>query len=80
MRSTDSATPLGSVRDVVRELWKNLLEIDDITDTDNFFDLGGDSLLAVEFTSAIEDALGVEYDLGDFFDAPTLGEVVSALE
>lgn len=27
----------------LRELWQTVLDVDDVSDTDNFFDLGGDS-------------------------------------
>jgi acyl carrier protein len=63
-------------REVVLDIWKILLEVDDAGDEDNFFDLGGDSLLAVEFTAAVDERLGLELALDVFFDDPTFGAVV----
>jgi acyl-CoA synthetase (AMP-forming)/AMP-acid ligase II/acyl carrier protein len=41
------------------EAFRALLKTDDITDTDSFLDLGGDSMLFVELSIAIENYLGV---------------------
>jgi nonribosomal peptide synthetase DhbF len=38
---------------------------------DDFFALGGDSLLAVEIEVRVEQRLGLEVDFRDFFAAPT---------
>ncbi|MEV6773930.1 amino acid adenylation domain-containing protein [Nocardia sp. NPDC051030] len=42
---------------------------------DNFFTVGGDSLLALEFRAAIE-YRGLALDIGDLFDNPTVRELV----
>jgi acyl transferase domain-containing protein len=61
--------------DVERELgaiWEELLGVAGIGIDDNFFDLGGDSLVAVRLTARIRDRLGVELDLRALFDDPTI--------
>jgi|HubBroStandDraft_2_1064218.scaffolds.fasta_scaffold1053325_1 hypothetical protein len=42
---------------------------------DNFFDLGGHSLLIVAALGLIERATGIRPSVADFFDAPTVAEL-----
>ncbi|MER5319560.1 phosphopantetheine-binding protein [Streptosporangium roseum] len=42
-----------------------------ITEQDDFFSLGGDSLNAVELAARLEDLLGLELDLHTLWDAET---------
>jgi len=71
-----SAGHPAAARAALLDIWKKLLEVDEATDDDDFFALGGDSLLAIEFTAAVEERLGVEIALDEFFDHPTFGAVV----
>jgi aryl carrier-like protein len=51
------------------------LRCDRIGVRDNFFDLGGHSILAMRIVSRIEDALGVRLPLAAVFDRPTVAEM-----
>ncbi|MGK5637210.1 type I polyketide synthase [Streptomyces sp. URMC 126] len=74
-------TPPGTDRekDVVR-LWEDVLGIDGIGVHDNFFDLGGESLLAMQLFARLRDSTGVELSLQRIFDAPTVAELVPLLD
>ena len=72
--------PTASVADRVRPLWSHALGIADIGPDDDFFDLGGDSLSAVELMSQVRDIFGVELSIDVFLEAPTLGELCAMLE
>ncbi len=61
-------------------LWEGLLGRPGIGVTDNFFQLGGQSLLAVEMTSAIERDLGVALAPADVFQRPTVRELAGLIE
>jgi amino acid adenylation domain-containing protein len=52
-------------------LWQDLLDIRPLSMTDNFFDLGGDSLLAVSLSARIEDTFDTAIPVSILFDAPT---------
>lgn len=81
LEAPDAAMPPGApVADRVRQLWSRTLGIADIGLDDDFFDLGGDSLFAIELLSLVRDTFGVELGIGDFFEAPTLGGLCATLE
>ena len=75
-----SATP-SSDGDLVRNLWRAALCHDaDSADNDSFWDLGGDSLRAVDLLLAIEQATGLAMPIGIFLADPTLGGICSWLQ
>lgn len=38
----------------IAELWKEMLSVEDIGRNDNFFEIGGDSLLATQFVECLK--------------------------
>ncbi|MEK8107169.1 phosphopantetheine-binding protein [Micromonospora sp. M12] len=46
--------PLNAVETVMAEIWESVLHVRDVGPDDDFFALGGDSLLAIELISAAE--------------------------
>jgi phthiocerol/phenolphthiocerol synthesis type-I polyketide synthase E len=61
------------------QIWQEILHIDSITPDQNYFDLGGDSSLAVLLFAKIEAIFGVELPLATLFEAPTIGELARVL-
>lgn len=53
-------------------LWCDLLHIDSVGREDNFFDLGGDSLIAVRMVERVRAELGRMIAVRDLFEEPTL--------
>jgi amino acid adenylation domain-containing protein len=64
----------------VREIWQDVLRIDEIGPDEDLFDLGGHSLTMIRITARIKRGYGVEVPLDVFFDAPTITGVVTAVE
>ncbi|MFE3518185.1 amino acid adenylation domain-containing protein [Streptomyces sp. NPDC059166] len=69
-----AAEPRGSAA-VVRDIWQEVLRLDDIGPDEDLFDLGGHSLTITAIAARIRKQLGVEVPLDVFFDTPTLAEV-----
>ncbi|WP_300665252.1 non-ribosomal peptide synthetase [Fluviicola sp.] len=57
------------------ELWKEVLEKQRIGIRDNFFDLGGASLIAMQLLSRVRQLYGIEIPVGYFLDHPTIEEL-----
>jgi amino acid adenylation domain-containing protein len=60
-------------------IWEELLRLPQVGIQDDFFDLGGDSLLAVEMVSRIQEVCGGELSLSDFAPEITIERLVQAL-
>jgi amino acid adenylation domain-containing protein len=67
--------PSDPVEETLAELWAELLGLDRVGVRDNFFTLGGHSLLATQLMSRLRGAFGVELQLRELFDAPTIVEL-----
>jgi amino acid adenylation domain-containing protein len=65
--------PLGPVEEVLAGIWRQLLGVAGVAPGDDFFRLGGHSLVAVQVQSRIRRALGVEVPVRTLFEEPTLG-------
>ena len=54
------------------EIWKKILEVDHVGPTDDFFQLGGHSLIAVRLISTIRKQYNLEMTIADFFALNTI--------
>ncbi len=63
----------------IAELWAEMLGIDKVGIYDNFFDLGGHSLLGVRVISRLWSAFQVELSLATLFKAPTVAGLAEAI-
>jgi acyl carrier protein len=61
-------------------IWTKLLGINRIGINDNYFELGGDSLLATQLVSQVRRVFEVELPLVDLFRHPTLAEFAASVE
>ena len=55
-------------------IWAGILGIKNVGAEDNFFAKGGHSLLAVKLIEQVQKKFGVELELSDLYEYPTLGE------
>jgi amino acid adenylation domain-containing protein len=71
--------PIGEVEAALADIWSEVLGLARIGRRDNFFALGGHSLLALRVASRVRKRLGIELDLGEFFDKPDLMTLAAAM-
>ena len=64
---------------LLADIWRDLLHVDRVSATDNFFDLGGDSLLSVRMIRQANRA-GLAVNLKQLFKYQTVAELASAAE
>ena len=67
--------PRTPVEEIVAEVWADVLGVEKVSACDDFFDLGGHSLLVVQVVYRLREALGAEITLRQFFDDPTVAGV-----
>ena len=72
--------PRNAVETAVAALWAQALGLQAIGVEDNFFDLGGDSITAVQLTTATQRWLDAPLPLAALFDAPTVAAMCRHLE
>lgn len=72
---TDYVAPSTDTERVVTELWEELFGIEPIGVQDNFFQLGGDSLMAIQLSTRLRDRLGVDLAVNDLFEEATIASV-----
>ncbi|MDE3155378.1 MAG: amino acid adenylation domain-containing protein [Acidobacteriota bacterium] len=65
---------------VLADIWAGLLGRADVGLFDNFFDLGGHSLLMVAVQAAIQERLGRDVPVVDLFAHPTVSALAAALD
>lgn len=61
------------------EIWKDVLDVEKISIHDNFFDIGGHSLLAARLTAQIQSATGRAIPVSAIFRAPTIATLSNIL-
>jgi len=71
--SSAYVAPENELEQEVADIWQELLGIRQVGINDNFFDLGGHSLLATMVISRLRKSFGVELQLRDIFESPTVG-------
>jgi amino acid adenylation domain-containing protein len=64
--------PRTELERMIAEVWQAALQIDQVGAHDNFFDLGGHSLLMVRVRSKLRDALQTDLSIVDMFTYPTI--------
>lgn len=69
--STDEA-PKSGVEAKMLNIWNEILKIEHLSVTDDFFDLGGNSLMAVSLMARIELKFGIRLPLATLFQHSTL--------
>ncbi|MDG2156241.1 MAG: non-ribosomal peptide synthase/polyketide synthase, partial [Gammaproteobacteria bacterium] len=74
------AAPRTPVEEALLELWREMLDEEDLGIHDDFFELGGHSLLATQLIARIGEVLEADVDIRILFEAATVAEFAELME
>ncbi|GCE31287.1 hypothetical protein KDA_67710 [Dictyobacter alpinus] len=72
-------TSVAEYERVISEIWKQVLGVSEIGLYDNFFDLGGNSLIALQVIAKLKKTLHIQIPAVALFEAPTISTLVHYL-
>jgi acyl carrier protein len=72
--------PQTARQEVLCSLFAEVLGVPRVGLDDSFFELHGESLMAMRLISSIQDRLSIELLVSDIFDAPTVAELDQQVE
>jgi amino acid adenylation domain-containing protein len=75
-----SAVGAASVAETITAIWQRVLGHDEFDAEDDFFDIGGDSLLATWVVAELTQELGCSIGLSAFLDYSTVADLAAAVE
>jgi len=71
--------PGNDIEQKLADLWAELLRVDRVGTRDDFFALGGHSLIAMQLASRITETFGVDISLESVFAAPTVAQLAESV-
>ncbi len=72
--------PPNEIEQKLEKIWKQVMKIERISVTDNFFDLGGDSLLAIQLLFKIKKIFNCDIPYVSLLEYPTITEIANLIE
>ncbi|QJB38137.1 amino acid adenylation domain-containing protein [Chitinophaga oryzae] len=72
--------PVTEMEQQLVAIWESVLDVEKIGVTDNFFDAGGDSILAIRLVSRINTVAGTSYTLAELFQYGTIQSLAARIE
>jgi thioesterase domain-containing protein/acyl carrier protein len=76
----DFMAPRSTLEKYLAGIWEEVLNVPEVGIDDDFFDLGGDSLLAASMFAQIERTFSQQLPLATLLGAPTIRQLANALE
>ena len=77
---TEYQAPRTTTEELLSELWASVLRVSRVGLNDNFFALGGHSLVAIQLVSRIREAFGVELPLRELFESRNVAELAHVID
>lgn len=77
---TSFVAPRTHLERMLAGIWSHLLGVEKIGVHDNFFDLGGHSLIGIQLLAQVDEQLKKSHSLKALFQAPTIAEFAKLLE
>jgi phthiocerol/phenolphthiocerol synthesis type-I polyketide synthase E len=79
-RTGEFAAPQTELEALLAEIWSEVLGVTGIARDDDFFDLGGNSLVAVQLVARIRNATQVKLPMRSLFEAPSVAAMAELVE
>ena len=79
MNTTEETEPKTLMEKMIAEVWKGALNVERVSVYDNFFEIGGHSLLSVQVIAQLQKKLGVRIKPRDFI-YQSLGQLSASLD
>jgi 3-oxoacyl-(acyl-carrier-protein) synthase/NAD(P)-dependent dehydrogenase (short-subunit alcohol dehydrogenase family)/acyl carrier protein len=76
---TTYAAPQDEIEKQIASIWSDALGVGELGREDNFFDLGGDSLVAVKVISQIKRTWDIELSAVAMFELPTIAKLAETI-
>ena len=80
LRDNAFVAPRTPIEERMADMLAPLLGLDRVSMEDNFFFLGGHSLLGTQMIARVRNLFGVELTLRNLFDAPTIAQLSARVE
>ncbi|MCB7153133.1 amino acid adenylation domain-containing protein [Bacillus stercoris] len=77
--TADDISPRDEIEKVMAEIWEELLDVDELGVNANFFELGGDSIKALQVCARLKQR-GYETTVREMFEHQTLGELSARVQ
>ncbi|HVF55935.1 MAG TPA: amino acid adenylation domain-containing protein [Pyrinomonadaceae bacterium] len=79
-RCVSYVAPANDIEQAIAAIWQKALGIESVSTDENFFDLGGHSLLMVQVHRRVKESLRREVSLVDLFRFPTVNSLAAYLD
>ena len=73
-QNNEIVAPQNELENKVLSIWKSVLELEEISIVDKFFDIGGNSLNALELVAEIKKKFNIEIGIRQIFEMPSIKE------
>lgn len=71
--------PQGAIEETLSSIWQSLLEVERVGREDNFFEIGGHSLLVLKAVYKMNEALGCSLRVIDVYSSPTIRDLAARI-
>jgi acyl transferase domain-containing protein/thioesterase domain-containing protein/ubiquinone/menaquinone biosynthesis C-methylase UbiE/acyl carrier protein len=72
--------PRNEKEQIIAYIWQNFFSLESVGIEDDFFELGGDSLMAVQLISELRRTLSVELSVHSLLEKPTIAALVESIQ
>ena len=75
MSNEEYIAPQNEIQKKLVKMFENVLNVKPIGINDNFFEIGGNSIQAIQITNQMTEKIGCFMDIGKLFEYPTISKI-----